>query len=170
MSFRIRKAFLFPLGLLAVEIVALLVSCIVFKQPVAKTIILGVVILPVLVLFVECLFRRTTIDNETILTHKFLRSKRINLTDITSVDTIQVKKRAFVTLCAGDDFLIFSNAYSKFPLMVNTLLSHLPAEVISAETATMAEEPPRKSTDILSCWMAAMFMGFVLYAQLKMYL
>ena len=170
MSFRIRKAFLFPLGLLAFEIVALLVSCIVFKQPVAKTIILGVIILPVLVLFIECMFRRTTIDDKSILTRKFLRSKQIDLANISSVDTIQVKKRAFVTLSAGDDFLIFSNAYSKFPLMVKTLLSNLPAEVISAETATMAEEPPRKSTDILSCWMAAMFMGFILYAQLKMYI
>ncbi|MEA3466466.1 MAG: hypothetical protein U9R29_10745 [Thermodesulfobacteriota bacterium] len=170
MSFRIRKAFLLPLGLLAVEIVALLASCIIFKQPVAKTIILGIIILPVLILFVECLFRRTTIDSESILMRKFLRSKRIKLTDISSVDTIQVKKRVFVTLCAGDDFLIFSNAYSKFPTMVNSLLSDLPTEVISEETATMSEEPPHKSTDILSCWMATAFMGFILYAQLKMYL
>lgn len=170
MNFRIRKAFLFPLGLLAIEIVALLASCIVFKQPVAKSIILGVMILPVLILFVECLFRRTTIDSEMILTRKFLRSKSIKLADISVVETIQVKKRAFVTLCAGDDFLIFSNAYSKFPIMVNTLLSYLPDEVITEETAAMASQPPRKSTDILSCWLAAALMGFILYAQLKMFL
>lgn len=170
MNFRIRKAFLFPLGILAIEIVALLVSCIVFKQPVAKSIILGVMILPVLILFVECLFRSTTIDNETIMTRKFLRSKSIKLADISVVETIQVKKRVFVTLCAGDDFLIFSNAYSRFPLMVSTLLSHLPEEVISEETAAMASEPPQKSTDIISCWLAAALMGFILYAQLKMFL
>lgn len=170
MNFRIRKAFLFPLGLLAIEIVALLASCIIFKQPIAKSIILGVMILPVIVLFIECLFRRTTIDSEAIITRKFLRRKTIKLTDISAVETIQVKKRAFVTLCAGDDFLIFSNAYSKFPTMVNTLLSYLPDEVITEETAEMANQPPRKSTDIISCWLAAALMGFILYAQLKMYL
>ncbi|MBW2187852.1 MAG: hypothetical protein JRG71_16185 [Deltaproteobacteria bacterium] len=160
MNFRIRKAFLFPLGILVIEIVALLASCIIFEQPVAKSVILGVMILPVLILFVECLFRSTTIDSETIMTRS----------DISEVETIQVKKRAFVTLCAGDDFLIFSNAYSKFPTMVNTLLSYLPEEVITEETAAMASEPPRKSTDILSCWLAAALMGFILYAQLKMFL
>lgn len=170
MNFRIRKAFLFPLGLLAIEIVSLLASCIVFDQPVAKSVILGVIILPVIILFIECLFRRTTIDSEAIITRKFLRSKSIKLADISAVETIQVKKRAFVTLCAGDDFLIFSNAYSKFPTMVNTLLSYLPDDVITEETAEMASQPPRKSTDILSCWLAAALMGFILYAQIKMFL
>lgn len=169
MTFRIRKAFLFPLGILAIEIVALLISCIVFDEPLAKTMILAFMILPVIVLFVECLFRRTTIGDSQIETRKFLRSKTLNIADITSVETILVKKRAFVTLCAGDDFLIISNAYSKFPLMVSRLLEHIPGQAISDETKQMAEEPPRKSTDIISCWLAVALMGFILYAQLKMH-
>ncbi|MDY0190229.1 MAG: hypothetical protein RBR22_05800 [Desulfuromonas sp.] len=170
MSFRIRKAFLFPLGLLVAEIIALLISCIVFDQPIGKSIILGVMILPVVVLFVECLFRNTIIGNDNIRMRKLLRSKQINYADITSIETILVKKRAFITLCTLDDFLIFSNAYSKFPEMINLLLTKVPAEVITEETAAMAKNPPTKSTDILSCWMAVVLMGFILYAQLKMLL
>lgn len=168
MTFRIRKSFLFPLGLLVVEIIALLISCIQLGQPVAKIVILAVLILPVIVLFIECLFRRTTITSDTICTRKFLRSKIIKLAEVTAAETIQVKKRVFVTLCAGDDFLIFSNAYSRFPAMVKQLLSHLPATAISEETATMAAQPPLKTTDIFSCWLAVAFMGFILYAQLRM--
>jgi hypothetical protein len=170
MTFRIRKAFLFPLGILALEIVALLISCIVLKEPLAKILILGFMIFPVIVLFVECLFRRTTINEEQIETRKFLRRKILKMADISSVETILVKKRAFITLCAGDDFLIVSNAYSKFPLLVSRLLSFVPSESISQETADMAKEPPRKSTDIISCWLAAALMGFILYAQLRMHL
>ncbi|EAT14244.1 hypothetical protein [Desulfuromonas acetoxidans] len=169
MTFRIRKAFLFPLGLLAIEIVALLVSCIVLKEPIAKIAILAFMILPVIVLFIECLFRRTTIGEDQIETRKFLRRKIVKIAEITAVETIQVKKRAFVTLCAGDDFLIISNAYSKFPLMISQLLSYVPAETVSEETSQMAEEPPRKSTDIISCWLAVALMGFILYAQLRMH-
>ncbi|MCD6527868.1 MAG: hypothetical protein J7K75_12840 [Desulfuromonas sp.] len=168
MTFRIRKAFLFPLGILAMEIIALFISCIILKQPVAKIVILGFMILPVIALFVECLFRRTTISEDQIETRKFLRNKVLRMADITAVETIQVKKRAFVTLCADDNFLIISNAYSKFPLMINRLLSFVPENTITEETSEMAEAPPRKSSDIISCWLAAALMGFILYAQLKM--
>jgi len=170
MSFRIRKAFLIPLGLLVAEIITLLASCIVFDQPIGKSIILAVIILPVIVLFVECLFRNTIIGDNQIKMRKLLRSKQINYADVTTVETILVKKRAFVTLCTADDCLIFSNAYSKFPVMINLLLGKIPEAAITEETAQMALAPPSKSTDILSCWMAVVLMGFILYAQLRMFL
>ncbi len=171
MTFRIRKTFLLPLGLVVLEIIALLVSCIVFKQPLGKSIILGVMVLPVVVLFIECLFRHTTINDNAVITRKFLRSKKIELAKISSIETIQIKKRAFVTICTtDDDFLIFSNAYSGFPTMITTLLSSVPEEVISEETAAMANEPPQKTSDVITCWLAAALMGFILYSQLKMFL
>ncbi|MBN2644466.1 MAG: hypothetical protein JXR59_03210 [Desulfuromonadaceae bacterium] len=167
MSFRIRKGFLFPLGLLTLEIVALLVSCIVFHEPIGKCIILSTLVLPVLILFLECLFRQTVLTEQGIETRKLLRRKQLNFTDLTAVETIQVKKRAFVTLCAGDEFLIVSNAYANFPLLIDGLLQRVPAAVVSEETAQMATNPPRKSSDIVSCWAAAALLAFLLYAQLK---
>ncbi len=170
MSFRIRKAFLIPLGLLVIEIITLLISCIMFDQPIGKAIILGVIILPVIILFIECVFRNTIIGDDHIWMRKLLRSKQMNYAEITAVETILVKKRAFITLCTPDEFLIFSNAYSNFPDMVRLLLDKVPAAVVTEETAAMAQNPPTKSTDILSCWMAVVLMGFILYAQLKMFL
>ncbi|MCA1797750.1 MAG: hypothetical protein LC645_09530, partial [Geobacteraceae bacterium] len=73
MTFRIRKGFLLPLGLLSIETLALLITCFVFNEPVAKRIIVGVLILPVVVLFLECVFRRTIIDDEQVCTRKLLR-------------------------------------------------------------------------------------------------
>jgi hypothetical protein len=170
MIFRIRTGFLIPLGLLVIEIVALLASCIYFDQPMGKSIILAVMILPIIILFIECVFRNTTISNEALCTRKLLRRQEIKFADVTAVETIQVKKRAFVTVCAAQECLIFSNAYSAFPTMINTLLERVPAEAISPETAAMAQNPPSKSTDIISCWLGVVLMGFILYAQLKMFL
>jgi hypothetical protein len=167
MTFRIRKGFLVPLGLLSIETLALLITCFVFDEPVAKRIIVGVLILPVVVLFLECLFRRTIIDDEQVCTRKLLRRKCMRFADMTAVETVQVKKRAFVTLCAEDDFMIVSNAYTSFPSMISALLLRVPPESISDETAEMAQDPPRKTADIVSCWLAVVLLGFILFAQVK---
>ena len=126
MTFYIRKGFLIPLGILSIETVALFITCFVFGEPVAKRIIVGVLILPVVVLFLECLFRRTSIDDEQMCTRKLLRRKCIPFADMTAVETVQVKKRAFVTFCTEDDFLIVSNAYTNFPAMIEALLQRVP--------------------------------------------
>ncbi len=168
MSFRIRKGFLIPLALLTLEIAALMASCIILKQPPAKVIILGVMSLPVLILLVECAFRQTVIDDEAITARKFLRRKRLRFADITAVDTLQIKKRAFITLAADDNFLILSNAYADFPQMLNEVIARCPAEAITEETVALAQNPPTKSTDILSCWLAVILLGFILYSQIHM--
>lgn len=167
MTFRIRKGFLVPLGLLSIETLALLITCFMFDEPVAKRIIVGVLIFPVVLLFLECLFRRTAIDDEQVCTHKLLRRKCIRFEDMTAVETVQVKKRAFVTLCTEDDFMIVSNAYTRFPTMISALLLRVPRDSISSETAEMAQDPPRKTADIVSCWLAVLLLGFILFAQVK---
>ncbi|WP_282755906.1 hypothetical protein [Desulfuromonas thiophila] len=171
MTFRIRHAFLIPLGLLCLEVLALLASCLWFDEPLAKSLILGFMILPVLVLFAESLLRQARFDDETIEVRKLLRRKRLRFADITAVESILVKKRAFITLCAGDDdYLILSNAYADFPRLVRLLLARVPASSISAEATALAADPPSKSSDIVSCWLAALLLGFILYAQLKSHL
>jgi hypothetical protein len=86
--------------------------------------------------------------------------------EVTAVETVQVRKRVFLTLCAGDDFLIISNAYANFPELVQTLLARVPAAAITEETRQMAAAPPVKSTDVLSCWLAVALLAFILYIQL----
>ena len=74
-----------------------------------------------------------------------------------------VRKRVFLTLSADDDFVIISNAYADFPGLVAVLLQRIPETVVSDETRKMAEAPPVKSTDILSCWLAVVLVAFILY-------
>lgn len=165
-SFVIRRTFLFPLGLLLLLCLALLGVCVVQHQPLAKTLILGFIILPVAGLFVESLFRRAVIGPDGITVYKFLRRSSFTFAEITEVETVLVRKRAFLTLCAGDDFLLLSNAYADFPVLVRTLLERVPAGVASEETRRMAEAPPVKSSDIVSCWLAVALLAFILYTQL----
>lgn len=165
-KFRIRRAFLLPLGVLFLLCLALLAACVLQGEPGGKVAILSVIILPVGILFVECLFRRAEIGTEEMMVFKLLRRKSLRFAEITAVETVQVRKRAFLTVCAGDEFVILSNAYGDFSRLVETILARVPVSTISEETRSMAAAPPRKSTDIVSCWLAVALVGFILYIQL----
>lgn len=166
LKFFIRRAFLFPLGLLLLLTCALLVVCVVRGEPTAKILILGFIMLPIVILFVESVFRRTLLSEDRVVAFKLLRNKELKFAEITAVETVRVRKRVFLTLCAGDDFLIISNAYANFPALVQTLLARVPATSISEETKQMAAAPPVKSTDVISCWLAVALLAFILYIQL----
>lgn len=145
---------------------ALFVVCLVKGEPMAKVLILVFIMLPVVVLFVESVFRRTVLTGEGVVVFKLLRKKELMFAEMTSVETVQVRKRVFLTLCADDDFLIISNAYANFPGLVQSLLARVPAAAISEETRQMAIAPPVKSTDVISCWLAVALLAFILYIQL----
>lgn len=164
-SFSIRKSFLLPLGLLLLLSLALFAVCLIQGQPLAKVVILGFIILPVLALFVESASRKVAVGEAEFTVFRFLRSKTMRFAEITSVDTVRVSKRAFVTLSAGDDFVILSNAYDQFPAMIRSLLAGVSPEVVSAETRELMEAPPKKSSDIVSCWAAVILMALIIYMQ-----
>jgi hypothetical protein len=106
------------------------------------------------------------LTTDGVVVFKLLRKKELKYSELTAVETVCVRKRVFLTLCAGDEFLIISNAYANFPALVQALLARVPAAAISEETRQMAAAPPVKSTDVISCWLAVALMAFILYIQL----
>ena len=164
--YSIRRSFLFPLGLLLLLTGALFVVCLLRGEPKAKLLILGLFMLPITVLFVESIFRRTMLTEDRVIADKLLRKKEMKYSEMTAVETVSVRKRVFLTLCAGDEFLIISNAYANFPRLVQSLLARVPAAAVSEETKQMAAAPPVKSTDVISCWLAVALLAFILYIQL----
>jgi hypothetical protein len=166
MKFSIRRSFLFPLGLLLVLTGVLFVVVLLRGEPKAKLFILGFIMLPVVILFVESVFRRTVLSADGVVVFKLLRKQELKFAEMTAVETVRVRKRVFLTLCAGDDFLIISNAYANFPELVQALLARVPAAAITEETRQMAAAPPVKSTDVISCWLAVALLAFILYIQL----
>ncbi|WP_305045803.1 hypothetical protein [Geoalkalibacter sp.] len=164
-QYRVNRAFLLPLGLLLGLTVVLLLVCLLQGQTGGKIIILGLMILPVGGLFVESLARRAEIGDEAVTVHKFLRRSSLPYAEITAVEAVRVRKRAFLSLSSLDHFLIFSNAYRDFPDLVRTLLAHVPDELVSADARALAADPPARSNDILSCWLAVGLMLLILVVQ-----
>lgn len=166
-TFSIRKNFLIPLGLVVFLTLVLLICCLFLNVPLAKILILGVFILPALLLFIESSQRRIDIDDEGVQIKKTLRSKRISFAEMTAIDTVLVRKRAFISLSSETDFIIFSNSYENFGQLIKTLLTKAPEKVISEETRQMANNPPEKSGDVFSAWVAVAVLLLIIIVQLK---
>ncbi len=165
-TYVIRRAFVVPLGLLIGLTLVLLVVCIVQGQPVAKSILLAVMVLPLVAFFVESAFRRLVVDATGVTAFRPFRQRQILFAKVTSLETVRVRSRVFMTLAAGDDdFLIFSNSYSKFPQLIAQLVKVLPVDAITEETQQLAKKPPMRQADIVTTWFAVAALVYVLMAQ-----
>jgi hypothetical protein len=167
-TFVIRRAFIVPLGLLNCLIAALLLICILQGQPVAKVIILAGMIIPIVALFVETAFRRLVIDQEGVSAIRPFRQRRINFADVTSLETVRVRSRVFMTLAAGeDDFLIISNSYADFSGLVKRLAASVPQGTVTEETVQLLQQPPVRHADVMTAWFAVVVVVYVLIAQFR---
>jgi hypothetical protein len=166
-TYSIRKSFLVPLGLVVLLSFLLLASALFLDLPLAKIVILGAFLIPVCLLFVESSLRRVKVDDSCIRVHKLFRNKQLDYADLTAVDTIQVRKRAFISLSSENDFLILSNSYDHFGQMLKQLVQKVPSSVISEETREMAENPPSKCSDVFSAWLAVAVLALIIYVQLR---
>ncbi|MBN1956775.1 MAG: hypothetical protein JXQ81_04100 [Desulfuromonadales bacterium] len=166
-TYSIRKSFLLPLGLVVLLSFVLLASALLVHLPVAKIIILGAFLVPVCIIFVESLTRKVLVNDQSVQVNKLLRTKRMNFSDLTAVDTIQVRKRAFISLSSENDFLILSNSYESFGLMLKQLVQSAPETVVSDETRLLAENPPKKCSDVFSAWLAVAVLSLIIFVQLR---
>jgi hypothetical protein len=164
----IRRAFVIPLGLVLVLMAALLVVSLMHGQPVAKIAFLVVFAVPVTILFFASAFRSLTIDPTGVTARRPFRSKRIDFAAVTALESVRVRSRVFLTLCAGDDdFLIISNGYADFPTLFATLLASVPPTALSEETRQLAKAPPVRHADVVMAWFAVAALAYVLTAQFQ---
>ena len=167
-TFVIRRSFVIPMGLLVVLTFTLLVICILQGQSLAKVILLAGLILPLAMLFVESALRRLVVDQDGITAIRVFRQRRLNFADVTSLETVRVRNRVFLTLMAGDDdFLIISNSYGDFSALLASLIDAVPEGTITAETEHLAEKPPLRQADVFTAWFAVVALLYVLFAPFR---
>lgn len=167
-TFVIRRAFVIPLALLIALTISLLVVCLVQDQPIAKVVILAGLVLPLIVLLVESAGRRLVIDELGITAIRPFRQRHLAFNAVTSLETVRVRNRVFMTLMAGDDdFLILSNSYSNFPKLVRCLVDAVPEGTVTEETRQLELAPPTRQADVFTAWFAVVALAYVLIVQFQ---
>ena len=167
-TFVIRRTFVVPLGLLVALTLALLVVCLLQGQALAKIVILAGLSVPLMALFVESAFRSLVVGPGEVTARRPFRQRSMRYADVTSLESVRVRNRVFITLVAGDDdFLIISNSYGDFPALLNSLIESVPAGTVADETRQLAEQPPLRQADIFTAWFAVIALVYVLLAQFR---
>ncbi|MEA3362267.1 MAG: hypothetical protein U9Q61_03240 [Thermodesulfobacteriota bacterium] len=166
-TFSIRKNFLIPLGLVVLLSLILLASAFFLQLPMAKIIVLIAFLVPGCIIFAESYRRRVNISDDAIEVNKLFRSKRLAYNELTSVDAIQVRKRAFISLSSENTVMIISNSYAQFGSLLQQLVARVPENVVSDEIRQLAENPPRKCNDIFSAWLAVAVLTLIIFVQLR---
>ncbi len=167
-TYRIRRAFVVPMGLLIVLTITLLVISITQGQPLGKVIILAGLILPLAALFVESTFRRVVVDDEGVTAYRPFRQRHVSFANVTSLESVRVRSRVFITLVAGDDdFLIISNSYAGFSGLLQGLVKAVPEGTVTEETELLMKQPPLRQADVFTAWFAVIALVYILIAQFK---
>ena len=167
-TYVIRRSFVLPMGLTIALTLALMVVCILQGQAIAKVVILGVLLLPMVALFLESAFRRLVVTDQGVTAYRLFRQRDVLFSDVTSLESVQVRSRVFLTLSMGpDDFLIISNSYANFPELVNRLVAAVPKGAVTEEVEQLVQKPPRKQADVFTAWFAVIALVYVLIAQFR---
>ena len=164
-TYRIRRSFLLPLGLVVLLCLVLVGVVILQHQPAVKLLVVGCALLPLGYLLFECGVRRIEIDSAGLRMIRLGRVRTFAWNEITAVETVRVRQRVFLTISAGEEFLIIANMYAGFDRLLNAVLERVPAATISAETRTLAQTPPVKYSDIVILWGLVLMMAYLIYAQ-----
>lgn len=165
-TYVIRRALVIPLGIVLLLCCALAGVVVVQHQPVVKLLVLGSAILPLGFLFCTCTFRRIESDPLGLRLILYGKTRRaFAWSEITAVETVQVRQRAFVTISAGEEFIIVPNLYARFDRLLAALQERLPAAVVSEETRAMAQAPPVKHSDLVLLWGLAALLVWLISVQ-----
>lgn len=165
-TYRIRPSFLLPLGLVVTLCLVLAAIVIIQHQPPVKLLVVACALLPLGYLLFECGVRRIEIDSDGLRMIRLSRVRAFTWDEITTVETVRVRQRAFLTINAGEEFLIIANMYAGFDRLLNTVLERVPAGAISEETRLLAQAPPVKHSDIVILWGLALMMAYLIFAQI----
>jgi hypothetical protein len=162
--YRIRRAFLIPLGVDSFLLFCLLILSLLPHGSTTERLVFALFFFPSVYLFLECFFRRVAMDDGGITLTKLGRKKSVPWKGITHVGALTLHKRAYILLTTVRGFFIVSNAYEGFSELTEGIVSRVdPAKVeVEEEVRLQAGRSPSGIAQIVMAWIAAVFMVGIL--------
>jgi len=155
--YRIRRAFLVPLGVDALLLLCLFILSLA-QGSATERLVFGLFFIPALYLFLECVFRRVTVDEGGIAIRKLWREKGFSWEDITHIGGLSVHKKVYMLISTLKGFFIVSNAYEGFSALTEEIVSRVDPAKVEEEVRTQAGRYPPGLAHVAMAWVAAAFM------------
>jgi hypothetical protein len=152
--FNIRRDILIPFGISAGLLLCLLVLALLGMGSALERIFLAALTLITIAFFLIARDRRTTITDQGIVVRKFFRIKEIHRDEINHVGCVILRKRVYLLLTTTKGFIILSNAYEDFSVLIRKIVAQVGPEKVEEEVRALAEKPVRNRADMISLWFA----------------
>jgi hypothetical protein len=167
--YKIRRAFLIPLGVDVFLLCALFVISMLPQGSATERLVFALFFVPSLYVFFECLLRRVTVDGGGIVIRKLLREKRVPWEGITHVGGLCIHNKVYLLLTTVNGFFIISNAYGGFSDLVEEIVSRVDRTKVEEEVRLQVGRSPSGIVHAALAWTAAAFMvGIILIKMLPL--
>ena len=161
--YRIRKAFLVPLGLDVVLLFSLFLMALLLNGDTAERLVFALFFFPAGYLFLECLRRQVTVGEGGLVIRKLWSEKAVSWDEITHVGGLTLHKKVYLLLTTVKGFFIVSNAFEGFSALAEEIAAHCGSEKVEEEVRLQADRSAAGIAPVISAWIAAAVMiGIVL--------
>jgi hypothetical protein len=115
---------------------------------------------PFFYLGAEILARKIVLDERGITISKFLRSVRLEWSEIQSLDAVRSGSKLFVILL-GDHGrpVLVTNTIRSFSELVSRILKHVPKEKIADGAVQILSDPPSKTGPLVQAWIVCLVLA-----------
>ena len=157
-----RKSFLVPLS------VDTVLACVLFAIALPagvmsmETIIPGVIFIVLFAVLILSLRKKVLVGPSGIAIQGFLKRKELAWGDITNVDALVMKKKAYLLFTTTRGFHVLSNNLAGFAAIVSRVFESAGDEKIEPAAKKLLEQVPRRMSDIILLWVAAGIMAGIL--------
>jgi len=165
-NYKIRKSFLMPFTLDVVLLFVLIVISLFTDSHPSERIILVLFFIPLLFFLIEGSMREISIGDKSLTIKKFFKKKIIGWGDITNLDTVILRKKAYLAVTTTKGFYVISNSYEKFSSLVDGIVGHLDSEKIEERVRDIITHPVNKRSDIVGAWIIVFLIAAILYAKI----
>jgi hypothetical protein len=167
--YKIRKAFLYPLGLDCLLLFCLVATTLLMKGESAEKLVFTLFFLPSLVIFLECLHRQVGVAEQGLAVRKLWRRKEVSWDEITHVGCLHLHKKVYLLLTTVKGFLIISSAYERFGALAETIVAHVARDRVEEEVCLHAGRSVTLASGVASAWVAAAALAGIILMKLLPY-
>lgn len=155
-----------PFSLVVLLLFLLLLISLIFRGTYAERIFLAVIFVITFLVFLEAKSRTVGIGDRGVRLKKFLRTKEVGWEDITHVGALTLRSKAYLLLTTAKGFLILSNAYENFPLLIRDIVEHTSEEQVEEEVRYQMEHPVVSWGNVIAAWIAAAVIAGIISVRL----
>ena len=161
-TYKTRVAFLLPIFLDSLFLLALLVISIFDRGLSPESVVLSIIFIPAFYIFLESAARRTTIGDDGVKIRKLFREKQLLWEHITNVDVMTLHKKVYLLLTTKRGFHALANSHGDFSSLVKDVVRYVDQEKVEEGVRNVIEHPVKRMSDIVSAWVAfAILLGVI---------